>query len=143
MFWERRSDIAGQPFTLRGYMVNQKHTRIFIRIAAALVLVPLLCGITSCSMLKDILNGKEPGNSSTATNDPFGRDPDASYESLEPTGSYTSEAFDNKAADADLLKVFWFIQSGMMWLAAIPLIMTRSLRKRRLLLRGSSIFRNL
>ena len=104
MFWERRSDIAGQPFTLRGYMVNQKHTRIFIRIAAALLLVPFLCGITSCSMLKDILNGKEPGNSSTATKDPYGRDPDASYESLEPTGSYTSEAFDNKAADADFIK---------------------------------------
>ena len=67
-------------------------------------MLSLLSGVASCSAIRDILNSNVPVTTSVTSVDPNGRDPNATFGTMEPTGSYTSESSEEKALDADYIK---------------------------------------
>ena len=82
-------------------MVNRRIQNVLMRVMAAVLSLSLLFGITSCdALMEEMLEAYESATGETS--EESGQE--ETYESLEPTGSYTSSVKETKALDYDFIK---------------------------------------
>ena len=83
-------------------MINSRKQKVLRKVMAAGLSLSLLFGITSCdALMKEML---EAYNSEIEETDETATSGDVTYESLEPTGSYTSSTSEAKTYDYDSIK---------------------------------------